>query len=129
VELGGAGRHHHPIQSELFNILGYIPLARLGARIEVISAHRHSRQTPGLLRQGFRADDPGDVVAAVADVKTDAEVVAHKYVGEKGEKAKRRKGKNIAIKLIPWKFFSKFMVTLAIPIIWWHRRLACAGYG
>ena len=47
VELGGAGRHHHPVQSELFDILGYIPLARLGARIEMIPADRHPRPTPG----------------------------------------------------------------------------------
>jgi hypothetical protein len=47
----------------------------------------------------------------------------------KGEKEKRRRCKNIAIKLIPWKDSPKIMVTRAIPIIWWHRRLACAGVG
>jgi hypothetical protein len=40
-------------------------------------------------------------VAAVTDVKADSEVVAHKDFGGKGEMGKRRKGKNIAIKLIP----------------------------
>ena len=79
VELGGAGRHHHAVQTELLDILGDIPLARLGARVEMIPAHRDPRQTPGLLRQGLRADDPGDVVPAVADVEADAEVVAHLF--------------------------------------------------
>ena len=69
VELGGAGRHHHPVQSELMNILNYIPLTRLGAGVEMIPAHRHPRQTPGLLRQNHRTDDPGDVVAAVANIR------------------------------------------------------------
>jgi hypothetical protein len=100
----------------------------------MIPAHRDPRQTPGLLRQGLRADDPGDVVAAVADVKADVEVVAHKNSGGKGEriwgeKAKRRRGKKIAIKFIPWKDSHNIMVIRAIPIIWWHRRLACAGVG
>ena len=129
VELGGAGRHHQAVQAELLDILGDILLARLGAGVEMIPAHRHPRQTPGRVRQGHRADDPGDIVAAVADVEADVEVVAHKDFGEKGEKAKRRKGKNIAIKLIPWKVSHKIMVTFAIPIIWWHRRLACADAG
>jgi serine acetyltransferase len=59
----------------------------------MIPTHRHPRQTSGRVRQGLRADNPGNVVAAVADVKADSEVVAHKNLGEKGEKAKRRKGK------------------------------------
>ena len=105
VELGGAGRHHQAVQTELLDILGDILLARLGARVEMIPAHRHPRQTPGLLRQGHRADDPGDVVPAVADVEADVEVVAHNYIsgaekrrkGVKGEKAKRRKGSKIIL--------------------------------
>jgi hypothetical protein len=70
----------------------------------MIPADRHPRQISGRLRQGLRADNPGDIVAAVANIKTDSEVVAHKEFGGKGEKGKRRKGrkgKNIAIKLIP----------------------------
>ena len=74
VELGGAGRHHQAVQTELLDILGDILLARLGARVEMIPAHRDPRQTPGLLRQGLRADDPGNVVPAVADVEADAGV-------------------------------------------------------
>ncbi len=46
----------------------------------MIPAYRHPRQTPGLLRQGLRADDPGDVVAAVADIEADAEGFGHSYM-------------------------------------------------
>ena len=45
----------------------------------MIPAHRHPRQTPGRVRQGLRADDPGDVVAAVADIEADAGVVGHLF--------------------------------------------------
>ena len=45
----------------------------------MIPAHRHPRQIPSLLRQGLRADDPGDIVPAVADIKADAGVVAHLF--------------------------------------------------
>ena len=45
----------------------------------MIPAHRHPRQTPGLLRQGLRADDPGDVVAAVADIEADARGFGHLF--------------------------------------------------
>ena len=75
-------------------------LADLGAGVEMIPAHRHPRQAPGRLRQGLRADDPGDVVAAVADIEADTWRVAHNYFGtpviarikREGEKGKREKG-------------------------------------
>ena len=100
VELGGAGRHHQAVQTELLDIAGYILLARLGARIEMVPAHRDPRPTPGLVRQGLRADNPGNVVPAVTNVKADARGVVHSYrqaqvvalIESEGEKAKREKG-------------------------------------
>ncbi len=106
VELGGAGRHHHAVQTELLDILGDIFLARLGAGIEMIPADRDPRQTPGRVRQGHRADDPGDVVAAVADIEADVGGFVHSYMhalvvaptkseGKKGKRVKGEKGKRL----------------------------------
>jgi hypothetical protein len=118
VELGGAGRHHHPVQSELRNILGDIPLAGLGARVEMIPAHRHSRQTPSPFRQSLRADDPGDVVAAMADVKADSGGIGHSHMktqvaalieseGERGKRRKGKKGESNKVNLMGWSLISR----------------------
>jgi hypothetical protein len=53
-------------------------LAGLGAGVEMVPTDRHPGQIPGRLRQGHRVYDPGDIMAAVADIKTDAEFVTHK---------------------------------------------------
>ena len=77
VELGGAGRQHHPVQGKVLDILLYFLLARLGAGIEMMAADRHPGQILGCRGQGFGVQDPGDVEAAVADIEADAGFFGH----------------------------------------------------
>jgi len=102
MKLWGAGSHHHAVKIEVIDILSNISLARLGARIEMIPADRDSGKIPGRRDQRLRVDHSGDIVPAVADIKTDAEFIAnvvHDYFGtpvaqDKGGKRKKgEKGK------------------------------------